>query len=582
MDPQWWAWFGLVIGVSVTVGAFVVVRRRPSAPLASLLPGLGAVTLIGAGSAAVGALLVDGWWPWGVVGIAVGAVIGWLAGATGMGLIGVAEFRTPDDAPGACSLAAVAGFGIAAAGVTVASLGYLGSEHWPTDGTVAPALCLGVAIGGLVARVSDPGATLSKRGFHSGPVADLMVLGAVAPMAAALVAAGISNLPGAARAYPLAVALVGVVAAMLVSRVFPATGATDVVTTLHRRRYVASAAVGVGGFATAALTFDEPALILGFGACTALGSALCVVFGWIGGLATSDHWRPVKRIAARSKAGAAAVILTGVAEAGKAGMLLIGAGIAGFVAAAAIGDIALGGGGAYGVSLTVVALAATVATAGDGVVFAALVRASGELGDAASASRREAAEATAAAGSAAGAASGVVVLGTGLAVVLALLLGFRSAVVGTIDLSQSRVMLGLIGGATVSLLGVGWGVHRTAAGPRPAAGRAWAAVGGMGLAVALPVVAGTFDPAVLDAVLVGGLVTGAGFAFSAMIAAGSWENARRLIETGAYGGPGSRAHRALVAADTVGEPFREFAAPAVVSVLMVMAATAVAFSGGFG
>ena len=53
---------------------------------------------------------------------------------------------------------------------------------------------------------------------------------------------------------------------------------------------------------------------------------------------------------------------------------------------------------------------------------------------------------------------------------------------------------------------------------------------------------------------------------------------RRLVETGAYGGRGSRAHRAVVAADSLGERWREAVVPTLTSLLLLAAATAVAFA----
>jgi K(+)-stimulated pyrophosphate-energized sodium pump len=62
------------------------------------------------------------------------------------------------------------------------------------------------------------------------------------------------------------------------------------------------------------------------------------------------------------------------------------------------------------------------------------------------------------------------------------------------------------------------------------------------------------------------------------VAAGAWDNVRRLIETGAHGGPASRAHRAAVAADTLGERWREAVTPALMGLVVFAATVALAFA----
>ena len=99
------------------------------------------------------------------------------------------------------------------------------------------------------------------------------------------------------------------------------------------------------------------------------------------------------------------------------------------------------------------------------------------------------------------------------------------------------------------------------------------------LAMAIvPLGLGWIDSGALWVLLAGVLAAATGVALAMVVAAGSWENVRRLIETGAYGGATSRAHRAVVAADTVGERWREAAAPAVMALVVYAAAVAVAFA----
>jgi len=100
------------------------------------------------------------------------------------------------------------------------------------------------------------------------------------------------------------------------------------------------------------------------------------------------------------------------------------------------------------------------------------------------------------------------------------------------------------------------------------------------LAIIIPILTGLFlDVAGVMGLLAGGLTCGFVLAITLNNAGGAWDNAKKYIEKGAHGGKGSDAHKAAVASDTVGDPFKDTSGPSLNILIKLMTIVSVVFAG---
>jgi K(+)-stimulated pyrophosphate-energized sodium pump len=100
------------------------------------------------------------------------------------------------------------------------------------------------------------------------------------------------------------------------------------------------------------------------------------------------------------------------------------------------------------------------------------------------------------------------------------------------------------------------------------------------IAIIVPVAVGLiFGVAGVLGLLAGGLATGFVLAVMMANAGGAWDNAKKYIEQGEYGGKGSEAHKATVVGDTVGDPFKDTSGPSLNILIKLMSMVSVVFAG---
>ena len=103
------------------------------------------------------------------------------------------------------------------------------------------------------------------------------------------------------------------------------------------------------------------------------------------------------------------------------------------------------------------------------------------------------------------------------------------------------------------------------------------------LAVLVPIIVGhVLGKEALAGLLVGTLLSGFLLAVMMANAGGAWDNAKKYIETGEYGGKGSDSHKAAVVGDTVGDPFKDTSGPSLNILIKLMTIVSLVFAGSFG
>jgi len=458
-------------------------------------------------------------------------------------------------------------------------------------------------------------------GDVAGMGADLFesYLGAlVAPIVYAALVFGSAPFATEAILFPLAVGALGMLAAIIGSFLIRVRD-DDPGGALRSGTNFALIATAVGALGLAYWIFGElVANPLGIWVAVLAGLVVGWMVGKISEWFTSDDHKKVKEIARQSQTGPATLIISGIAESMKSAaysaiVVATGIGVSFFAGDWALGD----GGGIYGLAIAAIGALATVGIIISVDAYAPIADNAGGIARMADlpVEVRDVTDALDSLGNTTTAvAKGFAVASAGVTA-LALYAAFTRAVdLDQIDLTRVPTLIGLFIGAmfpflvaalTINAVGraankmidevrrqfreiPGLRQGRSDAKPDYTACVDIAASGALreliipgSLAVALPLLVGLIDVGALGGLLAGALVTGFLLGIFMANAGGAWDNAKKFIESGAFGGTGSESHKAAVIGDTVGDPFKDTSGPAMNIVIKVMTIVSLVFASAF-
>jgi K(+)-stimulated pyrophosphate-energized sodium pump len=424
--------------------------------------------------------------------------------------------------------------------------------------------------------------------------------------------------------YPLLIATVGM-GASIIGSFLVRPGGGSLAAALHRGTWTAAI------LTTAAVAILTPVLFGGIDDVdNAWGLVLSVVIGLAIGLLigqisewfTSDHHTIVKEVARQAQTGPATVVLSGIAEGMRSAAFSVMVVAAGMGGAYWAGSLAFEDGGIYGIAVAAIGMLSTLGITVSVDAYGPIADNAGGIAEMAHLPPevRTATDALDSLGNTTAAVAKGFAIGSAAVTALALFFTFKEAVVkaggtlDTIDILNVETTVGLfIGGmfpflfAAMTIKAVGRAANRMIEEVR----RQFREIPGLregredavpeyakcvdistaaalremllpgSLAVALPLVTGFISVEALGGLLAGALVTGFLLAIFMANSGGAWDNAKKFIEAGAFGGKGSDAHKAAVVGDTIGDPFKDTAGPAMNIVIKVMTIVSLIFASAF-
>jgi K(+)-stimulated pyrophosphate-energized sodium pump len=441
----------------------------------------------------------------------------------------------------------------------------------------------------------------------------------VAPIAYSAFVFGGAAFQAEAIIFPLAVASLGMFASIVGSFMVRAKGDDDLAAALHRGTNFALIATALGTLGLVYLVFDSSEVQpLGIWIAVVVGLVVGWFVGKISEWFTSDDYKTVKEIARQSQTGPATVIITGIAEGMRSAAFSVIAVAAGIGGAYWAGDWALGGGGGiYGVAIAAIGVLATLGITISVDAYGPIADNAGGIAEMAHlpAEVRTATDALDSLGNTTAAVAKGFAIASAAVTALALFATFTQAVqLEALDLLKVETTIGLFLGAMFPFLFAALtmnAVGRAANKMIDEVRRQFREIVGLkegdpeakadyatcvdiataaslremvlpgALAIVLPLVIGFINVEMLGGFLAGALVTGFLLAIFMANSGGAWDNAKKFIEAGAFGGKGSESHKAAVIGDTVGDPFKDTSGPAMNIVIKVMTIVSLIFASAF-
>lgn len=624
------------------------------------------------------AIVID---PLASVSYVIGAVLSATAGYAGMTVATMANARTTEAARSGPSVAlpvafrggAVMGFAVAGLALLGLMFTYLLFVEWleidkafevvTAYGLGASSIALFSRVGGgIFTKAADVGADLVGKveagipeddprnpasiadsvgdnvGDVAGMGADLFesyVGSIIAPVAltAFSVAGGLAAADAGLDAhisklmFPMAIAFVGMIASIIGSFLVKGGNSTDskaLSRALHRGTNVAMGLTVAGTVAVAYWMFSGATYSAPYGLAVSVIGGLLV--GWALGKTaeyyTSDHYNPVKRIAAQSETGPATTVLSGISAgmvsvASSVLLVLLGVAVAYWGGEQTLGD----GGGIYGIAVAAIGMLATTGVVVSVDAYGPIADNAGGIAEMAELdpSVRKVTDALDSLGNTTAAIAKGFAVGSAALTALALFKSFEFAVAQeggalSLNVGEVDVFIGLFIGAGLPFLFAALtidAVGRAAATMIEEVRRQFREIPGLrdgkegvspdsarcvqistdaslkqmvipgALAVVVPLIAGFIDVDALGGLLAGALVSGFALAIFMANAGGAWDNAKKYIEAGAHGGKGGDPHKAAVVGDTIGDPFKDTSGPAMNILLKVMTIVSLVFASAF-
>ena len=442
----------------------------------------------------------------------------------------------------------------------------------------------------------------------------------IAPIAFASIAfAGATYLPQVIF-YPLMIASIGM-GASIIGSFFVRPQGDHLARALHMGTWSAAILTVIGVAIVTPIMFNDVAGIdnggWGLFGSVVIGLGVGLLIGKISEWYTSDHYKTVKDIARQSETGPATVVLAGIAEGKRSAAFSVVVVALGMGAAFWATEQSIEGGGIYGVAIAAIGVLATLGITVSVDAYGPIADNAGGIAEMADLEPevREATDQLDALGNTTAAVAKGFAIASAAVTALALFFSFAEAAeISGLDLLDIKVAVGLfLGGmfpylfAAMTIQAVGRAAFQMIEEVR----RQFREIPGLregdpsvtpeyakcvdistraslremvipgAAAVALPLIVGFISVEMLGGLLAGALISGFLLAIYMANAGGAWDNAKKFIEAGAFGGKGSDAHKAAVVGDTIGDPFKDTSGPSMNIVIKVMTIVSLIFATAF-